>query len=166
MTTRGAASPRGASLIEVLVAMLVLAAGVLGMVGLQIGTAQNNRAALERSLATLLASDLMERMRANRGTAYPDVGEGAPGAFGDCMARPCTPAQLAAFDVVVWKCSLGRWNDAVPCQAVRSNGLLPPLDRQRGLPLGDGALARRGGLVAVTVLWEGAVPGRVVLEGR
>lgn len=156
---------RGASLIEVLVAMLVFATGVLGLVGLQIGSAQNNRAALERSLATLLASDLMERVRANPAATYPNIGEGAPGALTDCMANSCTAAQLAAFDVAVWKCSLGRWNDEAACQAARASGLLPPLERQRGLPLGDGTLGMRGGVFAITVSWEGPRPGRVVLGG-
>ena len=67
MTRAGAfrARPTGASLVEVLVALLVVAAGALGLVGLQIVSAQNNRAALQRSLATLLAGDMLERIRAN-----------------------------------------------------------------------------------------------------
>lgn len=165
MKTHRVHKPCGASLMEVLVAMLVIATGVLGLVGLQIGSAQHNRVALDRSLATLLASDLLERIRANPDAAYPNVGAGAPGGFADCTANACTPAELAAFDVAVWKCSLGRWHEAAACRTVRASGLLPPTEQQPGLPLGDGTLARGGGFATVTVFWEGARPGRVAIRG-
>lgn len=166
MTAWRNAGVSGASLVEVLVALLVVATGALGLVGLQIGNAQNNRAALQRSLATLFASDMLERMRANRGVRYPSVGAGPPGSFTDCVAKACSPTGLAALDVVVWKCSLGKWNEETACATARASGLLPPLERQRGLPAGDGTVAIQGGFVTVTVFWRGARSGRVVVGGR
>jgi len=56
---------RGATLLEVLVAIVVLSFGLLGMAGLQIAALQSNRSALESSRATMLAYDLLDRMRAN-----------------------------------------------------------------------------------------------------
>lgn len=56
----------GATLIEVLIAMLVLAIGLLGLAGLQATSIQSNHSAYYRSQATLLAGDLADRMRANR----------------------------------------------------------------------------------------------------
>ncbi len=56
----------GATLIEVLVAMVVLAIGLLGLAGLQATSIQSNHSAYYRSQATLLAGDLADRMRANR----------------------------------------------------------------------------------------------------
>ena len=155
----------GASLIEVLVALMVVATGALGLVGLQVVSAQNNRLALQRSLATVLASDMLERIRANPQAPYSSVGEGPPGAFEDCLGKTCAPAELAAFDVAVWKCSLGRWNEEASCATARASGVLPPLERQRGLPEGDGTVAVQGGLVTVTVFWRGARAGRVVIGG-
>ena len=166
MNWRRNAGAGGASLIEVLVALLVVATGALGLAGLQIGNAQNNRTALHRSLATLFASDMLERIRANPSGRYQSIGEGPPGAFADCAARACAPAELAAFDVAVWKCSLGKWNEAATCATARASALLPPLERQRGLPAGDGTVAVQGGFVTVTVLWRGARAGRVVVGGR
>ena len=166
MRTRSDDGAGGASLIEVLVALLVLATGALGLVGLQIVSAQNNRAALERSLATLFAGDMLERIRANPEVLYPSIGEGPPGTFGNCVAKACTPAELAAFDVAVWKCSLGKWNDEATCATARTNGLLPPLERQPGLPAGDGTVAVRGGFVMVTVFWRGVRSGQVAVGGR
>ncbi|WP_019339727.1 type IV pilus modification protein PilV [Stutzerimonas stutzeri] len=56
----------GATLIEVLIAMMVLAIGLLGLAGLQATSIQSNHSAYYRSQATLLAGDLADRMRANR----------------------------------------------------------------------------------------------------
>lgn len=56
----------GATLIEVLVTMVVLAIGLLGLAGLQITSVQSNHSAYYRSQATLLAYDLADRMRSNR----------------------------------------------------------------------------------------------------
>ncbi len=63
----------GATLIEVLVAMVVLAIGLLGLAGLQATSIQSNHSAYYRSQATLLASDLADRMRANRTEALTDA---------------------------------------------------------------------------------------------
>ena len=55
----------GFTLIEVLIAMLVLAVGLLGLAGLQATSLRNNQSAYNRSQATQLAYDLADRMRAN-----------------------------------------------------------------------------------------------------
>ncbi|KJS64413.1 MAG: hypothetical protein JM57_13890, partial [Comamonadaceae bacterium BICA1-1] len=57
---------RGASLIEVLVAFLLLTFGLLGMSAMQINALQNNHSALQRSQASMLAHFKMDAMRANR----------------------------------------------------------------------------------------------------
>ena len=61
---------RGFSMIELLVAVLVMGIGVLGITGLQMVSLQNNRGALTRADAVQLAYDMLDRMRANPGAAY------------------------------------------------------------------------------------------------
>lgn len=56
----------GFSLIEVLIALLVLAIGLLGMASLMLTSMQSNQGAAQRSAAVVLAYDLVERMRSNR----------------------------------------------------------------------------------------------------
>jgi Tfp pilus assembly protein PilV len=65
---RGRAACRGATLVETLVAALLLAVGVLGTAVLLVHGLQANRSALLRSEAVGLAADLAERLRAGRGT--------------------------------------------------------------------------------------------------
>ena len=151
----------GLSMIELLVAVLVLAIGVLGITALQMVSLQNNRGALFRAEAVQLAYDMMDRIRANPegappGQAYAGLAlAAAPPASADCVAAGCSQAQMVVFDQALWKCSLGRFNDDGQCQAFRAAGVLPPVADQPGLPNGDGSIAMNGGgLVTVTVTWD------------
>lgn len=56
----------GFSMIEVLIAVLILAVGLLGLGSLQIAGVQNNHSAYQRSQATLLSAEITDAMRANR----------------------------------------------------------------------------------------------------
>lgn len=58
-------SQRGVGLIEVLVAVLVLAIGLLGMAGLQTRALKSGQSAFERSQAVTLTYLMMDAMRAN-----------------------------------------------------------------------------------------------------
>lgn len=59
----------GFSMIEVLVAVLVLAIGLLGVAALQTHALKNNQSALQRSQASMLAYYMLDAMRANRAVA-------------------------------------------------------------------------------------------------
>ncbi len=56
----------GVTLVEVLVAVLITATGVLGAAALQMNSVKFNQAANTRSAAVFLASDMADRLRANR----------------------------------------------------------------------------------------------------
>lgn len=152
-----ARASRGFSLIELLVAVLVMGIGVLGVTALQMVSMQNNRAALERGEAVHLAYDMMDRIRANPGAAYGGLGfEDAPPAAPNCVAGACTAAQMAAFDQASWKCLLGEFNDDGTCTQLRDGVVLPLVDDQPGLPQGDGEIAVNGDVVTITIRWRGA----------
>jgi type IV pilus assembly protein PilV len=59
----------GFTLIEVLIAMLILAVGLLGLAALQTYTLRSNLAAYNRGQATQLLYDMSDRMRANKTAA-------------------------------------------------------------------------------------------------
>ena len=104
---------RGFSLVEVLVALIVMSVGQLGIAKMQAAALSNTAIASTRSLAAIEASSLASSMHANRGywsspgvattitlrgtTVTPIV---APVA--DCVAVSCTPAGLAAYDLQQW----------------------------------------------------------------
>lgn len=60
---------RGLSMIEVLVAMVILSLGLLGMAGLQAAGLRTSQSAFYRAQAAQYAEDMAERMRANLGQA-------------------------------------------------------------------------------------------------
>lgn len=157
---------RGDSLLELLVAVLVIGVGAMGVAKLQLQSAQNNRAALQVSMATSLAEDMLEQLHANPSASYAGIDFGsAPPSFVDCRQRDCTSAEIADFDVVVWKCALGRWRTRAPCAAARTAGLLAAAQLQPGLPDGDGAVSiDASGLATATVRWQAS--GEVALSAR
>lgn len=60
---------RGVGMIEVLVAVLVLAIGLLGIAAMQAAALRNSQSSLERSTATVLAYSMFDAMRANANLA-------------------------------------------------------------------------------------------------
>ncbi len=149
-------------MIELLVAVLVMGIGVLGITGLQMVSLQNNRGALLRSEAVMLAYDMMDRIRANPtglvpGLLYSGVGIGSgPPAANDCNANNCSSAQMISFDQAVWKCALGSYIEDGACIAFQGSGVLPDPGDQPGLPNGDGSISVNGGtgIVTITVQWD------------
>jgi type IV pilus assembly protein PilV len=104
--TRRALRACGFTMVEVLVALVVLAVGMLGVASLFAISIHSGASALERLQAVSLAEDMAERIRANRRagstyavtntTASDNICVGAPSA-------PCTSTQLARNDVYVWQ---------------------------------------------------------------
>lgn len=93
----------GFTLVEVLIALVVLSIGMLGIAALYLESLRASRAALVRTEAVTLASDIADRIRANRNplNAYDcggtcDAGEGGNAiAIADLNAwRAAVAAQL------------------------------------------------------------------------
>lgn len=92
---------QGFTLVEVLVAIVVLSIGLLGLAGLQATGLRNNHSAYLRTQATLQAYDIIDRMRANvlGQSAYysTPTGKNCEGASANC-----SPADLADYDRSQW----------------------------------------------------------------
>lgn len=93
----------GFTMVEVLVGLVVLAVGMLGIASLLVTSLNSAGAAVARMQAVNLATDIADRIRANRraGSAYA-----AAGASNGCVgagAVSCTPAQMAANDIYLWQ---------------------------------------------------------------
>lgn len=97
-------------MIEVLVAVLITAIGVLAIAALQLTSKHANFETGQRTAAIQLANDLIERMRSNAAelATYTNGATGTTlsGAMAapnpDCAAATCTDAQLAAYDLYQW----------------------------------------------------------------
>jgi type IV pilus assembly protein PilV len=102
---------RGFTMLEILVAILVLSLGLLGLAGLQTLSLRNNTGSAQRTIATQLAYDLSDRMRANYWSVlsgdYNYVSYSATAAAGQTTANcltttGCTPTQIALEDIFEW----------------------------------------------------------------
>ena len=100
----------GFTLIEVMIALVVMAVGMLGIAKLFVVALQSSSSAGSGTAAVSLAADLVDRIRANRTatTNYQAAGPiaAAPGTVcvGGALssASVCTPAQMAAYDLYLW----------------------------------------------------------------
>lgn len=78
---------KGTTLLEVLVSIVILSVGLLGYAGLQTLSMKNNTSAFQRSQATILSYDIIDRMRANRSNlANYNVGMAAVGTYADVIS--------------------------------------------------------------------------------
>ncbi len=115
----------GYSLIEVLVALVVTALGVLGLVGAHLNAMKFNATADARSQATFLAYDIADRMRANRRAALA-------GDY-DMTLGDAAPSGSAVHDI-----DRRSWLNALATR----------------LTDGDGAIARSNNTFTITVQWD------------
>lgn len=133
----------GSSLVEVLVALVLLTLGLLGASTLHVATLRAQHASTLASRASQLAAGMAERLRANHtvmagadvdnpylgldhdaGDNAPLTGAAGPACFGSAS---CSAAQLAQFDLVEWREQL---HTALPGGRLRIC---------RDLPAGDAA---------------------------
>lgn len=126
-------SMTGFTLIEVLIALLVLSIGLLGLAALQNATLQFNQSAYLRSQATNLAYDMIDRMRANRQAALNNAYNGALASPAPaCGAVVAGGATVADLDVAAWR-------NALACS----------------LPAGTGSVqVAADGVTTVSVQWD------------
>jgi type IV pilus assembly protein PilV len=105
------------TLIEVLVSMFILVTGILGAVAMQASVKKGSFDAMQRSVASTLAQDILERMRSNdpsllRLNAYVgtygngDASNIAPSPNCRSSTSLCTWQQMAVHDLYEWEVNL------------------------------------------------------------
>ena len=97
---------RGITLLESLVAIVVMALGILGILGVQMRALSDTQTGVRRAQAIRLIEDMGERMKANPSalanlSSY--VSNFAASPTVPSCASGCTAANLATYDVAVWK---------------------------------------------------------------
>lgn len=122
----------GFTLLEVLVAMLVLSIGLLGLAGLMASSMRNNQSSYHGTQATWLAYDILDRLRANRTVAIA-------GSYNRALGSPATCSTTAPTGLILAK-DIGGWKNSIAC----------------ALPEGDGSIAvdTTNRHVTITVQWD------------
>ena len=116
--TSGPAKAGGFTLLEVLIAIVIVSIGLLGVAAMQASTLKNAGGSKYRSAAITLTSDMADRMRANlegmmEGDFAVGTGYNRPRtALGDaayntpdpaCRSSGCLPAAMALDDLATWQ---------------------------------------------------------------
>lgn len=101
---------RGVSLFEALVAVLIVAVGVLGMLSLQLDLLAQTQSSTQRSQAIRIIEDLSERVKSNPSRfavlasyVLPDWEDASSAVAVDCKRASCTAEQLALWDIHEWR---------------------------------------------------------------
>lgn len=96
---------RGLSMIEILITILIVAIGFLGVAGMQLLNLKTVNNTQFRSMATLHAYDMAERMRSNRASVLAGLYEisDADATSTTATCTSCNPTQMAAVDANQWK---------------------------------------------------------------
>ena len=123
---RSAVAVRGVGLIEVLVAVLVLAIGLLGVAAMQATALRNSQSSLERSQGVMHVYTILDAMRAN-----PDAARAGIYNIGMTCAVPAA-GNLVANDRRAWIATLQQNLGVTAC----------------------GQIACAGALCTVTVRWD------------
>ena len=121
---------RGMGMIEILMAVLITAVGLIGITGMQAVSLKNNLSALNRSNAIFLTGTMVDRIRANPQadykTIYTSVGEVVSASLlASCSANDsnCGIDDIARLHIAQWKCSLGGYKSDTSC--VDINPIMP-----------------------------------------
>lgn len=162
MMHRRALKHRGFTLLEVMVALLILSIGLLGLAALQLTGMRFNTDAYTRTQATIFAYDIIDRIRANPvgringNYNVPDTAaaDAAVLAYSACAAAGCNCDVAACNSANVALYDLGKWYNA---QFVLDDPTVNPEGPLRGLP-GTGTGNNRATISVVNPLPPGA-PG-------
>ena len=103
---------QGITLLESLIAIIVIALGVLGILGMQMRTLNNTQNSLYRTQAIRLIDDLSERIAANPNALlnteeYITTNWGNNQEFSqNCKTEKCSNENLAKYDLLQWRNSV------------------------------------------------------------
>jgi len=129
----------GFSLLEVLIAIIILSIGMLGLAALQAASLKTNHGAYHKTQATFFAYDMADRLRANRAVAMA-------GTYNIALATdtPAANGNLPNDDINDWLTNV--------------NGTLPS---------GDGAITcDNTGLCTIMVTWDVQREGGTALDSN
>lgn len=151
----------GFSLIEVMVALLVLSVGLLGMAGLLVVSVKTNHSAYLRTQASFVVQSMADRMRANSRAVWSGAYAktwplGGAGGAGACTAAtPCGFAALADRDNAAFNRDLANFLPNADATIRCARGTAPTPADTAGRPPYDG-------LCTIVVNWsEGSLaPGQ------
>ena len=109
--SRGRRTVRGFTLVETMVALLVISVGMIGVAALHGQSLAASSTAIHRSQAIMLAGNIADRIRVNRGAEDAYEGAASDNNCDDPTGSggvDCTPAEMAAHDLFLWEAEVAQ----------------------------------------------------------
>lgn len=134
----------GFSLIEVMVAVIILAVGLLALAGLQSAALRSTQISYMRTQAGIMAMEMAERMRANKTGVdtlqYAAIASPPSGTDPDCITNNCLAPNVALHDAYTWTSALANSEDLLSAQGSVTCLVSPCVS---------------GAQYRITVMWDG-----------
>ncbi len=136
-SSRTSVDQAGFTLVEVMVALVIFTVSLLGLAGLQAASLRDNQLAYLNTIATQLAYDMGERIRANRDGAaagnylVDNINGSISTPSASCYTGSCGAADIAATDAYEWLSAT-----------------------EERLPGGKGRVVANGNVFTITVMWD------------
>lgn len=132
----------GFTLVEVMIALVVMAIGMLGLASIQAVSLQNNQTAYMRTIAMQSAYNITDLIRTSKlsdgsvDSTFDAVTSALPNSaptscIVDNNTTNCSASDMAASDIYQWKVSL-----------------------KDSLPSGRGTIANASGVYTITIMWD------------
>ena len=158
---------RGFTLLEILVAMVVVAFGLLGLFGLQAKAQKAENESYERTQALVLIQDIVDRMNANRADAFSQAYVTASPVGGGGALVDCSGKTGADLDLCEWgnllrgsaettssaACSTGSGSGCIGAMLSASGCI--SYDATTELADSTGAVQSGTGIYTISVVWQG-----------
>lgn len=148
----------GVSLVEILVAVFVVSIGLLGVARMEILAKQANVEAIQRTAATQIAHDMIEKMRANPKQLAGYVGQVLGAGKLAMPATNCDIAKCNSTDMVNW--DLYQWDQSLIGAGEKAAGgnNTGGLDTPRGCITSTVATPGDAGEYTISIAWRGKAP--------
>jgi len=146
---------KGMTFIEVLIALVILVIGILGAVAMQATAKKGSFDAMQRSLASSLAQDILEKMRSNDANPTQLILNSYAGTYGandpgvapvpacNAPAALCSSAQMVTNDLYQWT------------QALRGANVTASGQNTGGLVGAVGCITEANNAITITISWQG-----------
>ena len=140
---------KGFSLIEVMVALVIMVIGLIGIFNLHIVAKRSSFESFQQTQASYYANDIINRMKLNRTLLgsytgdYPAFTVASTPPSPSCADANCSPSQLVAWDLYEWRSAFSGEAEVVGAQNVG------------GLDTATACIKVNGNSVSVTMTWRG-----------
>jgi type IV pilus assembly protein PilV len=94
----------GVSLVESMIALLIISIGLLGIAALQVTSISQNASALHHSQAVMMAYNMADRIRANNAQfkLYANINTDNGYVDPDCITKSCLNTEIVTADAAHW----------------------------------------------------------------